>query len=120
MKSSASSWWTSATGLSSTSQLLQFDVERFGKASLRFEPTAQQKWRLFLDFCYQLGRLHTQRARDLDEFEHIHLAFTGFELPDERVRPFELCCQLPLRESRRFSCGHDDADEGTMSWTSQL
>jgi hypothetical protein len=27
---------------------------------------------------------------------------------------------LPLRESRRFSGGHDDADEGTMSWTSQL
>lgn len=66
--------------------------------------------RLSLDFCYQLGRLYAQRARDFDEFEHIHLAFTGFELPDERVRPFELCCQLPLRESRRLSRSHHDAD----------
>jgi hypothetical protein len=35
----------------------------------------------------ELRRLDAKNPRDFDQLEHVDLAFTGFEFPDERVRP---------------------------------
>jgi hypothetical protein len=51
------------------------------------------------DFGHERRGLDVQNPRDFDEFEDIDLALTGLGLPDEGVRSFELCGQLPLSQS---------------------
>lgn len=58
--------------------------------------------------------------RDFDEFEHIHLPFTGFEFLDERIRSLELGGELSLRQTRGLARCHDDGNECPMLRASQL
>ena len=77
-------------------------------------------YRLSLDFDQQCRCLDAEHPRNLDEFQNVDLSFAGLDLPDEGIRPLQLCRQLSLRKACGMSGSDDGGDQCPMLGAPQL
>ena len=75
---------------------------------------------LSLDFDQECRCLDAEYPRNLDEFQNVDLSFAGLDLPDEGIRPLQLCRQLSLRKARGIPRGDDGGDQCPMFGAPQL